>query len=923
MERGEREVLTGATNIGKKTGVTRTERKKQIDPKEVTEFLRWLDGLDCTGKHEDTLELRQAETCTWLPETERYRSWRRGDISFLWLEGKPGSGKSVLASSVIDELEHSQRGGEVLVFFYCDFRNERSTNPPEIMRSLISQLLRLANIDEIDCRDAVSELVERKSRGAAPPNDMKLLTRLVRSAAKLHDQPLIVIDALDECKDVEKLLNAVKGLNNGHIRLFVTSRPEQMIKETLSDLPSISLSEMTSAVLADMELHVTEELDSRRWLRVLELDLKEEIRSALLEAADGMFRWVQCQIDTLAQCTSAGEIRTALQNLPLGLDETYERMLVLIDRNKLQAALVRRALVWLVAALEPQRLPDIMEALKIDLDQRRLDDNIVPTNGTILLDACGSLVTYDSNSDIISLSHFSVKEYLTGELVCTKLPRYHIGWNDAHEELARVCMCYMSLELGHSWKSIYETLSSHPITRYGIPSDERESSSDKEESSDEEESSDPRPLSRTLLSYALSRGFEHLAHLGATHELVWDDMKVLRADIQRRRSKWKKIRYMFSTDRKFWSHSDPLAWSNSKHDFMFYVLVFFAPVLLLETFLDRGAPTPKDGTNPLLYAAHFNKIQHAKILLSRGASVKNVGWVVDGSRQALPVEVAVERRCKDDLVDLFLAEWVPQALLDDTLSRVKELPFRILRSLVRTDAFAEWASMCRHERLLLHEVLEQGCYFKDDKDILSDIARRLVQVGWDASACNSKGQTPLHIAIANHYVAIVEYLASIQVPLPPDILFAAARARRDPGPMMRLLIDNGADVHVLMSDGDSVLHAAMISHYEPECLETVKMLIDAGCDPCTYNSKGETPLHVATIMQHVAIVEYLISIHVPLPPDILLAAARAWNKQGQMMCMLVDNGADVYALTSDGDCVLHLAMGLDDEGRDTCPRRSS
>ncbi|KAF8833384.1 hypothetical protein BDN67DRAFT_917123 [Paxillus ammoniavirescens] len=42
--------------------------------KEVAAFLRWLDGLDCTERHEDIFALRQAETCTWLPETEIYQS---------------------------------------------------------------------------------------------------------------------------------------------------------------------------------------------------------------------------------------------------------------------------------------------------------------------------------------------------------------------------------------------------------------------------------------------------------------------------------------------------------------------------------------------------------------------------------------------------------------------------------------------------------------------------------------------------------------------------------------------------------------------------------------------------------------------------------------------------------------------------------
>ncbi|KAF8840056.1 hypothetical protein BDN67DRAFT_1011775 [Paxillus ammoniavirescens] len=289
VQRGQSEVGGGRTTIGNKLSVGRRERKKEVDRKDVERFLRWLNGLTCTRKHEDTCALRQAETCTWLPETETYQSWRCGDSPFLWLKGKPGSGKSVLASSVIDQLKSSLRDGEVLAFFYCDFRNERSTSAAEVMRSLLTQLLRLANADGVDCRDAVPELVERKAEGTEPPCDMKLLTCLVRHVAQqLHRQPLIVIDALDECKDAEKLVHAVKQLNDGHIRVFVTSRPERIIMETLFDLPSISLQNMGGAVSADMKRHITIELDSRQWLRILKPALKQEIHFALLARADGM-----------------------------------------------------------------------------------------------------------------------------------------------------------------------------------------------------------------------------------------------------------------------------------------------------------------------------------------------------------------------------------------------------------------------------------------------------------------------------------------------------------------------------------------------------------------------------------------------------------------------------------------------------------
>ncbi|KAF8440036.1 hypothetical protein L210DRAFT_808616, partial [Boletus edulis BED1] len=107
----------------------------------LEEITKWLDGLNCGEKQDNTLALRQPDTCKWLFDTAQYKMWRDGGKSFLWLRGKPGAGKSVLASSVISSLETSLRKGEILAFFYCDFRSERSTSSAEALRSILSQLL--------------------------------------------------------------------------------------------------------------------------------------------------------------------------------------------------------------------------------------------------------------------------------------------------------------------------------------------------------------------------------------------------------------------------------------------------------------------------------------------------------------------------------------------------------------------------------------------------------------------------------------------------------------------------------------------------------------------------------------------------------------------------------------------------------------
>ena len=121
------------------------------------------------------------------------------------------------------------------------------------------------------------------------------------------------------------------------------------------------------------------------------------------------FRWVQCSIDTLSKCVTLKDIQIALNCLPEGLDETYERILLAIDVGTREGQLALRALVWLVAALRPLHIDELMEGLSINVKKRTLDSSMRPIHREVLLDACGSLVTYTEKTNIIILSHFSVK----------------------------------------------------------------------------------------------------------------------------------------------------------------------------------------------------------------------------------------------------------------------------------------------------------------------------------------------------------------------------------------------------------------------------------------------------------------------------------------------------------------------------------
>ncbi|KAF8557486.1 ankyrin [Imleria badia] len=871
-------------------------RNQGVDVEKLEIILGWLDAWNCKQTHRRTFRLHQPGTCTWLPGTNAFKTWRRTKDSFLWLHGKAGAGKSVLAAYVIEGLKNTLKDGEVLVFFYCDFRDERSTNAAEVMRSLLSQLLQHLRQHTVGPADLIDNLVGEAQEGALVISDVMLLARYISCVAYQFDQqPLLVVDALDECEDVEEVLDAFVELANGGIRLFVTSRPLQVIKDSLSCFPSISMDAMKYEVQADITLHVMRELDSHRRLRIMDTSLKDEIYSVLCDKADGMFRWVHCQLNTLKRCMTALQIRRALDDLPSDLDATYARILLRINENEREV--VRRALCWLVSALKPMKLCQIIEGLSIDLAQRVMDRDSGPVHGPALLDALGSLVTHDEMTDVIVLSHASVKEYLTAKSTSTKYHMYQIDEQHAHTQLALLSMCYITLYLKQSQLSRgYEVsrttqidgsdIPSHPIRRRGPPLS----------------STDSHPL----LAYVRSCGFQHLSHVGPKNREVLRGIGDFDSVARLHPSEWERLCRSSSES------SLDTQWPALKHDLVLYFLIAFAPAPLLCSYIGRARVRPKDGTNPLTYAAAFRKIEHARILLSRGVSLDHRGWDIGLSHhQVLPLEVAVSRgnHC---MVDLFLTEGspVPHELFEGALRENFRLFPRVVSKLLQTDEFVEWATIGWNERRFIR-TLDPTQYvggYASEEDV-ETIERRLIQIGCNPSA--RFDETSLRHAVIAGHISTVKSMQSLNIPLPPDIILNASSSE-----MISFLLSLGGDADVISPSGKTPLHLAMNAYLpDDECLEKVRILIDAGCDPCASNLAGETPLHVAARIGSVVIVEYLLSLHVPLPPDVLLVASGP-----SMIHFLLDEGADVSAISADGDTVLHVALSgvCYDSGWDQC-----
>jgi len=164
-------------------------------------------------------------------------------------------------------------------------------------------------------------------------------------------------------------------------------------------------------------------------------------------------------------------IRKALDELPTTLDETYERILQGIPKQKWQHA--HRLFQCMAAAIRPLHAEELGEIFAIEFSPHvapALMEGWRPESPEdAVLAACSTLISIvdDQDSKVVQFSHFSVKEFLTSYRLQTSnignISHFHIPLEPAHTILVRACLTVL-LHLDE--KVDKNRLSSLPLASY-------------------------------------------------------------------------------------------------------------------------------------------------------------------------------------------------------------------------------------------------------------------------------------------------------------------------------------------------------------------------------------------------------------------------------------------------------------------------
>ncbi|RXW18604.1 hypothetical protein EST38_g7253 [Candolleomyces aberdarensis] len=379
-------------------------------------------------------------TGLWFTQTNEYRLWTRNTLKVLWGTGMPGAGKTILSGIIVDHLqkEFSSQKRVPVIFAYCRYTEKYSAS--QFLAAWIRQLL---EYDPATLRH-ISETFAIHQRQDTWPSEAEL-HELLSVICTGFEKVYIVLDGLDEAQEDVKirLLEAIDTLPPT-TRTLIMSRPLKSFEYLVSGAAHIDI----EARNEDIELFVEKKIAQMPRLRTMlakKDSEKRRICQAIKEKSGGMFLVASLQIEALKGSMSPRALMNALETLPTTINDLYKHTLKRIDaQSEPEVLLAKRALLWLVYALEPLPMNKLQHALATNLDLGIFDGEDM-VSGESIFDVCCGLISGSHNSGLpptdrpLRLIHYTAHDFL--KEAC-------LSWFPApHTFLSSICVVYLSAQL--------------------------------------------------------------------------------------------------------------------------------------------------------------------------------------------------------------------------------------------------------------------------------------------------------------------------------------------------------------------------------------------------------------------------------------------------------------------------------------------
>ncbi|KAF8351877.1 ectomycorrhiza-induced ankyrin-domain/NACHT-domain-containing protein, partial [Amanita rubescens] len=405
----------------------------------LAKLKKWLNVPDPSVSHNNAREKHLQGSGQWLLGDKRYIKWKEQSNSFMWINGISGCGKTLICSTIIEDIkaivEAQPETG--LAYFYFDINDKAKQSSRSLISSLVLNLTAKSN------NYLPMDKLYNKHDKLSLPTKNELLTLLLE-LLQGFGQTYVVIDALDECDDdycklFDTVIKVIHKWQLPHFHLLVTSRREQDIIMNMEELVPTELHLSAELVGSDIKSYINSAVKNDGRLKRWSPEIQQIIKNLLISGANGMFCWVACQIEELKHCPSQKVLMETLKSLPKDLETTYDQILQRIDEKQVPFAKV--ILRWLMFGMRPLRLEELAIVVTFDASSGNFDSNFGLAHPDDVVHMCSSLVIKTADNKV-QLAHASVKEYFLHKPRQIALSDVQLG----HAAIAHCCLSYMLLQ---------------------------------------------------------------------------------------------------------------------------------------------------------------------------------------------------------------------------------------------------------------------------------------------------------------------------------------------------------------------------------------------------------------------------------------------------------------------------------------------
>jgi hypothetical protein len=179
----------------------REMQKQESIQKERERLLGLLSRLDYKVHHRRLQSLRHGGTGIWLSEVPSLRSWFQiEDSGCFCCFGIPGSGKRILASSIVDSMSTLfTETDSAICYHYCNYATASSLDVSIMLGTIIRQLLERMQISSVIAGD-IDRYFEEGVTKPLPEDLLDLVAKVLRSFKRV----MVVLDGLDELASADQ-----------------------------------------------------------------------------------------------------------------------------------------------------------------------------------------------------------------------------------------------------------------------------------------------------------------------------------------------------------------------------------------------------------------------------------------------------------------------------------------------------------------------------------------------------------------------------------------------------------------------------------------------------------------------------------------------------------------------------------------------